>query len=58
MPKRLHPARFVVLRRSNRWKKGTWDDEPSAGLEIVASALSTVHGSSTFAVVTMEGSAP
>ena len=30
MPKRRHPARGVVLRRSRRWKKGMGEEVDSA----------------------------
>lgn len=40
------------------WKYGTGEDEPSIGLPvgIVASTLSTAHGSGIFGAITMEGS--
>jgi len=31
MPKRRHPSRLVVLRRSRRWKKGRGEDELVSG---------------------------
>ena len=58
MPNRFHPARFVVLSRSNKWKYGMGESEFSIGLPpgMVASTFSTVHGSDIFGVTTMEGS--
>ena len=49
---------FVVLSRSNVWKYGTGEYEPSFGMptEMIASALSTVHGLRIFGMTTMEGS--
>lgn len=58
MPKRRHPSRLFVLRRSSRWKKGTGEAVPSAGGAgcTVASALSTDHGSAIGGLGTTAGS--